>query len=634
MEWVDGLNLLKLGAVLALLDDEQRRFRVIAYIIGQLLHALHYAHSITGVDGSPLGVVHRDVSPQNVLVSNQGEVKLTDFGVAHHAFEDSAGTQVKGKVRYMAPEQLAGKNRSPTVDLYAVGALLHELLDGRRFRGEHDDGQDLFSVVLSGSVSPLSRPAPPALDHLRRRLLEPEPEQRIHSAEEALELLERYPGYGDARLELTKLCSSLTGVVRPRAGLGHSSAVHAAEPGTARWSSGHAPSRQWPASEIAHPLDAHAPRLPVAPPARQSQSWRTGSTAMTDAPRQWPAVASTEGLASRGRAQTVRSMSRLERSSNAGTPGHAAPSRPRAGSPHELAWTETTPSPRPRTRRLFHAQANTRGEAEAASANRIVEPSWGGETDQDVATRPGEDAVTQRNASSYVPARARPATVLPWRSAAALGLAVGLLAATSVATARWLVGGHDASEASGASAPLQLEAADPPDTMRNEPTRTTRGTMGGPATRSEPPTSTDAGPARGEPTSVAEWHRGLQPKHPPAPWAAVERGWPPSSAAPSNPTDHVRPKDGERRRKGEPAPTVLVKIRGGLGLDRAQVRIASQTITVGDFREVLVTTGRKRLSWRAHERQAWKPGGTWRFEAGTTVMAFVSKDGLKLRTLP
>ena len=152
MEWVDGLNLLKLVAVLALLDDDERRCRVTAYIIGQLLHALHYAHSITSADGHPMGVVHRDVSPQNVLVSNHGEVKLTDFGVASSNIEESSGIHVKGKVRYMSPEQLGGKTRSPTVDLYAVGALLHELLDGRTFRGDYEDGQELFSVVLSGFV--------------------------------------------------------------------------------------------------------------------------------------------------------------------------------------------------------------------------------------------------------------------------------------------------------------------------------------------------------------------------------------------------------------------------------------------------------------------------------------------------
>lgn len=235
MEWVDGLNLLKLGAVLSLLDDEHRRFRVVSYIIGQLLHALNYAHSITSFDGSPLGVVHRDVSPQNVLVSNHGEVKLTDFGVAYHNFEESSGIHVKGKVRYMSPEQLAGKTRSPTVDLYAVGALLHELLDGKKFRGELEDGQELFTTVLSGHVAPLSRPAPPELERLRLALLQPDATQRLQTAEDAIAMLKRYPGYGDARDELTKLCGSLTGVVKPRVGPGQSGQIEAADQRTTQW---------------------------------------------------------------------------------------------------------------------------------------------------------------------------------------------------------------------------------------------------------------------------------------------------------------------------------------------------------------------------------------------------------------
>ncbi|MCA9653826.1 MAG: serine/threonine protein kinase, partial [Myxococcales bacterium] len=228
MEWVDGLNLLKLGAVLALLDDNERRFRVASYIIGQLLYALKYAHSITSFDGSPLGIVHRDVSPQNVLVSNHGEVKLTDFGVAYYAMEESSGLHVKGKVRYMSPEQISGKTRSPTVDLYAVGALLHELLDGKKFRADYEDGQEMFTAVLAGTVPPLTRRVPAELDELRVRLLQPDPADRIQSAEEAIEWLKLYPGYGDARDELTKLCSSLTGVVRPRVGPGRSSQVPAA----------------------------------------------------------------------------------------------------------------------------------------------------------------------------------------------------------------------------------------------------------------------------------------------------------------------------------------------------------------------------------------------------------------------
>jgi len=217
MEWVDGVSLVRVRSALAVLGDAQRH-RIAAYIVGQLLHALAYAHDVTTADGESLGIVHRDVSPQNVLVSNQGEVKLTDFGVAHHVLEESSGLHVKGKLRYMAPEQLAGSTRAPAIDLYAVGAILHELLDGEQFRAEARDEPHMMGLVLRGVMPTLSREVPPELDVLRRGLLEPSPELRIPSADTALELLAWYPGYRDARRELMQLCRALTGVDKPRSG--------------------------------------------------------------------------------------------------------------------------------------------------------------------------------------------------------------------------------------------------------------------------------------------------------------------------------------------------------------------------------------------------------------------------------
>ena len=126
MEWVDGMNLAQLQKNLGA-AGRRLPLPVGAFVIGEVLRALAYAHTVTH-DGAPLGVVHRDVSPQNVLVSVSGEVKLTDFGVARVAREDTSGMHVKGKLRYMAPEQLSGQSRAPTVDLYAVGAMLHEIL--------------------------------------------------------------------------------------------------------------------------------------------------------------------------------------------------------------------------------------------------------------------------------------------------------------------------------------------------------------------------------------------------------------------------------------------------------------------------------------------------------------------------
>jgi hypothetical protein len=242
MEWVDGVNLLKVEAALTFVDDEAWRIKVITYIVGQLLYALNYAHSITLHDGNPLGIVHRDVSPQNVLVSAQGEVKLTDFGVAHYLLEESSGVHVKGKLRYMAPEQLGGKTRDPRIDLFAAGAILHELLDGRRFRYDVEDQRDMYIEVISGKIPALSRSVPPELDALRLGLLEPDVQRRIPSADAALERLARFGGYGDARRELTQLCGGLTGVLRPRVGPARSEPVPAATGASADASRGE-PSR-------------------------------------------------------------------------------------------------------------------------------------------------------------------------------------------------------------------------------------------------------------------------------------------------------------------------------------------------------------------------------------------------------
>jgi len=218
MEFVDGINLVRLREALKFIDNASLKQQLIAHVVGQLLHALSYAHSVTNDAGQQLGIVHRDVSPQNVLISLAGDVKLTDFGVAHTVLEESSGVHVKGKLRYMAPEQLAGKSKEPTIDLYAVGAILHELLEGEKFRGEFDDDRVLHSQVLGGVVPKLSAPIPGELERVRLALLEPDEHRRVQSANDAIRLLSQFPGYRDMRMELGKICSSLTGVVGPRTG--------------------------------------------------------------------------------------------------------------------------------------------------------------------------------------------------------------------------------------------------------------------------------------------------------------------------------------------------------------------------------------------------------------------------------
>jgi len=217
MEWVDGLNLDQLTRL-----ARERRLPVppalAAHVIGEVLQALAYAHTVTR-DGEALGLIHRDVSPQNVLVSVSGEVKLADFGIARLAREETSGLFLKGKLRYMPPEQICGVSNAPTVDLYAVGAIFHELLDGVRFR-DGDDDPAIYAQIQSCGIPELRRRnVPPVLDALRRRLLEPDPERRLGSAIEGLELLRTWTGYRNETLALARLTRLCLGVTAPRSGV-------------------------------------------------------------------------------------------------------------------------------------------------------------------------------------------------------------------------------------------------------------------------------------------------------------------------------------------------------------------------------------------------------------------------------
>ena len=119
---------------------------VITYIIGELLKALAYAHEFMH-DGTRRTVVHRDISPHNVMLSASGEVKLMDFGVARLASEETTGNFVKGKVRYMAPESIAHPDRyksDPRLDQYSLGAVAFEVL-AREYGHESNHRDDEFS---------------------------------------------------------------------------------------------------------------------------------------------------------------------------------------------------------------------------------------------------------------------------------------------------------------------------------------------------------------------------------------------------------------------------------------------------------------------------------------------------------
>jgi serine/threonine protein kinase/outer membrane protein OmpA-like peptidoglycan-associated protein len=209
MELIDGLDLSRVTRLLAL-HGERLPISVSAYVVAEILRGLAYAHELEH-ERERISLVHRDVSPHNVMLSSSGAIKLADFGVARLSSEDTSGTHVKGKARYMPPEQLRGDSRSPTVDLFAVGAVLQELLDGSTFRGDAVDDARLLGMAIDGFVPPPKHPleTPAELEQLRCALLEPDAKQRVQSAEQALALLLRWPGYRPCPHEVAALLEPL-----------------------------------------------------------------------------------------------------------------------------------------------------------------------------------------------------------------------------------------------------------------------------------------------------------------------------------------------------------------------------------------------------------------------------------------
>lgn len=150
MEHVDGLDVARLIRSVERCFEQPLPHRHVLHIATQALEGLDYAHRRRGEDGQPLGIVHRDISPSNILVSCEGEVKIADFGVALSTLRTQrslVGT-LKGKLVYMAPEQLRGEPLDGRADVYSMGAVLYEMLTGRR--PFVDAGAAVIPDVLSG----------------------------------------------------------------------------------------------------------------------------------------------------------------------------------------------------------------------------------------------------------------------------------------------------------------------------------------------------------------------------------------------------------------------------------------------------------------------------------------------------
>src|SRR5271165_3920128 len=192
MEYVEGCDL---GHLISRAKTRGARIPpwVGAWIISEAAKGLHYAHEKKDEAGQPLDIVHRDVSPQNVLLSFDGAVKIADFGIASaRLFADEQGV-LKGKTGYMSPEQVRGESVDRRGDLYALGVILWETLAGRPVHAGLG-GEALLDIVRSGIVetpSTYTKEVPPDLEAIVMRALSPAREDRFPSGRELAAALGR-----------------------------------------------------------------------------------------------------------------------------------------------------------------------------------------------------------------------------------------------------------------------------------------------------------------------------------------------------------------------------------------------------------------------------------------------------------
>ena len=196
MEYVDGLNLRALSESL---KRQNRRLDIhhALFVMMEVTKGLAYAHEKVDIEtGKPLGIVHRDISPPNILLSKTGEVKLVDFGLAKAAnqVEHTEPGVVKGKFSYLSPEAARGEDVDPRADVFACGIILFEMLTGKRlFYGETD--YQTVELVRKARVPPmvaLNPEIPPDLEQLVLGCLALDPDERYQSAYELHDALAHY----------------------------------------------------------------------------------------------------------------------------------------------------------------------------------------------------------------------------------------------------------------------------------------------------------------------------------------------------------------------------------------------------------------------------------------------------------
>lgn len=183
MEYVHGVSLAELVSCVRHMRV-QLKPALYLWISAQIAEALHAAHEARGENGAPLGIVHHDVSPENVLVSDTGHVKLIDFGIARSLTQERQDKAVRGKLRYMAPEQLLKEPADRRADVYALGVMLWEMLTGRTLLRCRclDDTRDWATRTNPPAPSRFNANVPAVLDQAVLKALAYEPSARYADA--------------------------------------------------------------------------------------------------------------------------------------------------------------------------------------------------------------------------------------------------------------------------------------------------------------------------------------------------------------------------------------------------------------------------------------------------------------------
>ncbi|MGK3992405.1 serine/threonine-protein kinase [Sorangium sp. So ce1024] len=222
MEYVHGESLARLLRA-ATRDGGAPPPRIACAVLAGALHGLHAAHEATAEDGAPLHLVHRDVSPHNVLVGEDGVARVLDFGVAKSAgrAQITRDGQLKGKLAYMSPEQIAGEPLDRRADVYAAGVVLWETLTGERLFEGRGEALSILRLLQAGVDPPSARRpgVPPELEAITLRALARIPEDRFPTAR-AMALALEETGLAASTSEVGDWVAALAGeALAQRAGL-------------------------------------------------------------------------------------------------------------------------------------------------------------------------------------------------------------------------------------------------------------------------------------------------------------------------------------------------------------------------------------------------------------------------------